>query len=176
MPCTKFVGVILAGQNSNFLDYEDDLLQQKKELIQSLGSQNIFVFQKDENNVHQSEPYLFSGPMGGIFSALEYSHENYKDLPLLIISMDMPFIDHAILSVLTCCGTRMQNAIQFEGYELPLFLPNTKEHRVYAKHVLTCSKDNSLKRYLNIITSSKFTTEDHDKFSISNASYKTVSA
>ncbi|MGB1197861.1 MAG: molybdenum cofactor guanylyltransferase [Thalassotalea sp.] len=165
----KIYGVILAGGQSSQMGEDKAHLQLDNEslldrcihLLESLNVKEVIVCRNEADYLH--DIYTNAGPMAGIHSALAKTQSAKVANTLLIMPIDMPFLDDNIMQDLLSFGNAMRCAVNYSDYQLPLYLPNNAENREFAKVVATSSEDRSIKRYLNIINSAQVNASEIEK-------------
>ncbi|GHE91718.1 molybdenum cofactor guanylyltransferase [Thalassotalea profundi] len=173
----KIYGVILAGGPSSLMGEDkahlsiadETLLDRNKCLLESLSVKEVFICRNEEG--YLKDIYENAGPMAGIHSALAKTKSAKVANTLLVIPIDMPYLDQKIMQDLLSFGDAMRCAVNFSGYQLPLYLPNNAENREFAKVVASSTEDRSIKRYLNIINSAQVNSTEVEKLlSVNNQS------
>ncbi|GAA5139966.1 molybdenum cofactor guanylyltransferase [Thalassotalea piscium] len=165
----KIYGVILAGGPSSLMGEDkallrlgdETLLDRNTRLLESLGVKEVLVCRNEEGCLH--DIYENAGPMAGIHSALMKTKSAKVANTLLVMPIDMPFLDKRIMEDLLSFGNAMRCAVTYSNYQLPLYLPNSAENREFAKVVALSKEDRSIKRYLNIINSTQVNSTELDK-------------
>lgn len=123
-----FYGLVLAGgqssrmgRNKALLDLAGrTLLDRAIDLLRSSGAQKVFVSGQVEAYDCIPDLLPFSGPPGGLYSFLSYlkNNEGLNDAPILIIPVDMPSLNKALLlSLLEGLGDAQ--SAHFEGEVFP---------------------------------------------------------
>ncbi|MEW6981404.1 molybdenum cofactor guanylyltransferase [Colwelliaceae bacterium 6471] len=165
----KLYGVILAGGKSSRMGKDkatlsidnETMLERNTKLLESIGVDQVVISRNEPG--YLADLYPGHGPMAGIHSALNDTKCITKDNALIIVPIDMPLLDHQLLTELVNCGQAMHCALYFSDYQLPLYLPNTMGNRDYAELVAKSDQDRSIKRFLNIINSASIKTTAIDK-------------
>lgn len=88
------------------------------------------------------------GPLAGIYSAITYALDNTTYTGLLVIPVDLPFIDQKTLLQLIQKGTKNTVPACYGKHFLPLYLPLSKELREYVEQQL--DNDNSRKSVASV--------------------------
>lgn len=120
------LGVILAGGKSSRMGEEKAALLRNNEsmlaythrILKSAGINRVTV-SGDKYDVSDIYPNL--GPLSGIFSVLK----KYQPEAMLIVPIDLPFIDEETLKPLMIMGASTQLACSYDDHSLPLYLPNS---------------------------------------------------
>ena len=170
----KIYGVILAGGPSSRMGQDkacmcienESLLDRTKRLLESLGVKEVIVCRNEDG--YLNDIYPNAGPMAGIQSALIKTKSAKVANTLLIMPIDMPFLDKKMMEDLLSVGNAMRCAVNYSDYQLPLYLPNNAENREFAKVVATSTEDRTIKRYLNIINSAQVNSSEAEKLSSMN--------
>ncbi|HSG60795.1 MAG TPA: molybdenum cofactor guanylyltransferase [Pseudomonadales bacterium] len=124
MQSRLFNAAILAGGRSSRMGCDKSelrlndqtLLERAKQLLLSLGAEEVFVMRQGE--VH--DMYPDSGPLGGIHGAIYHA----PNKPLLIIPVDLPLLCQEDLRALINAGMTGHDITHFPGQYLPVFLAN----------------------------------------------------
>jgi len=120
------LGVILAGGKSSRMGEEKATLLRNNEsmltythrILKNTGVDRVTV-SGDKYDVSDIYPNL--GPLSGIFSVLK----KYQPEAMLIVPIDLPFIDEETLKPLMVMGASNQLACSYDEHSLPLYLPNS---------------------------------------------------
>lgn len=119
------LGVVLAGGKSSRMGKDKALLSLNGErlldrsvaLLNKTGVDQTII----SGDIHGEQDQLAHiGPLGGIYTALA----KYQPNALLIIPVDLPFIDLATLQQLKNTGQLSNKASYYQQHYLPLYLPN----------------------------------------------------
>ena len=111
MGCNK---AALVRDNKSLLS----MLDFSKQTLHRSGVHNIVV---SGDNYDIPDKLKKSGPVGGILSVLaKYPHVK----SLLILPVDLPFINANALTNLRVKGELSQKATYYDGHNIPLYLPN----------------------------------------------------
>jgi len=120
------LGVVLAGglssrmgqDKATLLRNSTDMLNLSKQLLINSGIKNVVV-SGDKYDI--PDMVKKSGPVGGIYSVLARFPQAKS---LLILPVDLPFMNAETLTELRIKGELSHKATYFEGHNIPLFLPN----------------------------------------------------
>ncbi|WP_286271679.1 molybdenum cofactor guanylyltransferase [Thalassotalea hakodatensis] len=133
------LGVVLAGGKSSRMGKDKALLSVNGErlldrsvtLLNKAGVDQTII----SGNVHGEQDKLECiGPLGGIYTALV----KYQPHALLIIPVDLPFIDLTTLQHLKSAGQLSNKACFYQQHYLPLYLPNNHFcQRFFTKNIAT---------------------------------------
>jgi molybdopterin-guanine dinucleotide biosynthesis protein A len=133
------LGVVLAGGLSSRMGQDKSLLPRgnapnspamvdfSKQLLTESGISNI-VISGDNHQVH--DLVKGAGPVGGIFSVLQYCLQQQRQpKALLILPVDLPLMTAAALKQLRLKGELSQKATFYteasgKAHNIPLYLPN----------------------------------------------------
>jgi len=166
----NLIGVVLAGGKSSRMGVDKaelsisgkSMLLRTQELLTEVGAREVIICRNEPGYV--ADIYPHSGPVGGIYSALEHLlSSNPQSLltkklnALLIVPIDMPLLDKDTLIELTCCGAQMYSPLSYNEQQFPLFLPLSEEVRDCARAVVTGS-GRSMTSFLNFIGCASITT------------------
>jgi len=133
------LGVVLAGGLSSRMGQDKALLTRgnasnnlsmvdfSKQLLSNAGISNI-VISGDNHQVH--DVVKGTGPVGGIYSVLQYCLKNQRQpKALLILPVDLPLMTASALKQLRIKGELSQKATFYadasgKTHNIPLYLPN----------------------------------------------------
>ena len=122
-PC---LGVVLSGGLSSRMGTDKALLKRDHETMLSYSIEQIKkagVSDVAVSGKQHGEPDLIDnlGPMGGIYTMIE----KYQPNALLILPVDLPFMDSQNLQQLKSIGELSGQPCFYQGNYLPLYLPVT---------------------------------------------------
>lgn len=136
MPNTDVKGLILMGGQSSrmgkdkaFVEYKDQtLLDHALRLLEGITTEVYLSVNAEQFEALQGpykciqDKYINKGPMGGILSALEVLNQD-----LIVLAVDMPQVNHTMLSPLVYKGTKVRTYQNQENQwePLPSFWPKT---------------------------------------------------
>lgn len=120
------LGVILAGGKSSrmgeekatLLRHNESMLDYTQRILKKAGVSRV-VISGDKYDVCDIYPNL--GPLSGVFSVLK----KYQPKAMLIVPIDLPFIEEETLTQLMNVGASTQLASSYDDHSLPLYLPNS---------------------------------------------------
>jgi molybdopterin-guanine dinucleotide biosynthesis protein A len=125
--------ILLAGGQSSRMGEDkaqlqfmgESFFQRGLNLLKATGSELILVSGRAGQNgaIQVADIIPHAGPPGGLYSCLNYLSEIEKldNSPLLIIPLDMPFLQEGVLQTLLE-NMPGQHACHFEGEVLPCFV------------------------------------------------------
>lgn len=170
---SNILGVILAGGQSRRMGTDKatlqingmSMLQINQHLLSECGIQDIVVCRNQAG--YLADIHVNCGPMGAIHSALSYAHKSEHIEGLMIIPIDMPFLDKRLINQLidhdvevlshekvdvdSVGSKRRCHARHFQDTPLPLFLPNHASFLSLSESVATSKNDRSIKAFLRLI-------------------------
>lgn len=135
------IGIILAGGQSSRMEQDKALLriehQTMLERTQHTLSQTsvIKVVISRNNDNYLSDLVPHKGPLSGIHSAAM----RFPRLNLLVVPVDLPFIDSQSLQKLIDVGNESHCNSRYQQHSLPLYLHNTQLMRRALDYTLRCS-------------------------------------
>ena len=124
----EFNGLVLAGGRSSRMGQDKalltadngvTLLQRSQNLLRTVGA-SLVLISSNNSKINDAivDRFTQSGPVAGIDAALNIN----KELPMLILPVDMPLINLERLSELVCFGRENQSSAHFNEQCLPLFI------------------------------------------------------
>ena len=159
-----FTGVILAGgqsrrmgqAKSNLPFGNTNFLDQAKQTLARAGATEILIC---DNSAHLKDEHPDSGPLGGIYTALQHTIND-----CLIIPVDMPLLSPKFINTIMTLNEETL-AVHYRKHPLPLYLKNCTKVKTYLKHTLeSTSKENkkrlSLYNFLASIEATQLETKD----------------
>tara|TARA_R110000824_G_scaffold52692_4_gene146184 strand:+ start:117362 stop:117886 length:525 start_codon:yes stop_codon:yes gene_type:complete len=125
--------LIFAGQS---------LLDRTISLLESIGSERILISGRE--GFSDSVPDILShcGPPGGLHACLEtlFEEGKLKDHPLLIVPLDMPYLNESVLKILLS-NMAGESACHFEGEVLPCALRASVQLREHLRELFLDSHE-----------------------------------
>ncbi len=153
------------GQNKAYLKLGNlTLLERSIDLLKSICSW-VFIsgnYSSSVVSVPDCETVKEKGPLGGIFSCLDYLLKNDigVDHFTFIIPVDMPSISENVLRQLLVIAKNdlfSRQAYCFEKHELPILLKINSENYQVLKEILSSPRgDFSMRNFLNKIAAKEF--------------------
>lgn len=145
-------GLVLAGGKSSrmgydkaLLDYQgQSLLQHTSRLLADSGCQRVMISRNQLGFVQ--DLIKDAGPLGGIHAVLTHLQD---DDELLIVPVDMPFLQAAPLRLLCHQGRQRQSPCYFQDSFLPLYLPVNPALRDYLAELLDNEGCGSVRQMLD---------------------------
>jgi molybdopterin-guanine dinucleotide biosynthesis protein A len=171
----EFVGVVLAGGQSSRMGTDkacleldgQSMMTRSVELLESVGAKEVFISRNEFKFGYLPDIYPGHGPLSGIHASMFAT-----ELPLLIIPVDMPFLNSNGLSNILNAGLTSDSPSFYQNYPLPLFLPNKREISLLLEKKLAQAFNDkasiSLRKFLQHFSSLEITVNDESIFANAN--------
>lgn len=131
------------------------LLEKNKDLLAQLNLEAVLVSGAKAGQI--SDKIKQAGPVGGIFSALDFVK---PESALLVLPVDMPNLNTQVLQQLIDNGMANQTACYFDHYFLPAFFYDVNRLQQAATQLMTKpGKACSIKALLNAVNAQAIFTE-----------------
>ncbi len=164
---SNVLGVILAGGKSSRMGTDkaqlsfagNSMLTHTKQLLSQANVQNIVVSGKD----YQCPDIIENaGPLGGIHSVIKA----YRPSAILVLPIDMPLMQPKLLEQLINTGQLTQQAVHFQQYEFPLYMPINAFSEQFFNQAFSqfSGKGPSIKSLLAAIPSKQLSVKHHQAF------------
>lgn len=156
-------GLILAGGLSSRMGSDKaglsvngvSLLEKNKSLLTQLSPEQLLISGAKAGQIPDKVEQ--AGPVGGIFSTLEFVHPNSA---LLVVPVDMPNLNAQLLEQLIANGMQQQTACYFKDYFFPAFFYNIDDLQQAADQLLNQpGKACSVKALLNAVKAKSISIE-----------------
>jgi molybdopterin-guanine dinucleotide biosynthesis protein A len=142
------IGVILAGGLSRRMGQDKALLKLHNQQMLSrtfkaltgTSVNKVVISRNDDQKEHFADLIPNKGPLSGIHSIAA----RFPSANLLIVPVDLPFMDTESLQTLLDKGLKFERNVRYHEHNLPLFLRNSETLRQALDFTLSCSKNYSV--------------------------------
>jgi molybdenum cofactor guanylyltransferase len=151
----SFVGVVLAGGQSRRMGSDkalltingEDMLSRTVDCLQGAGAKQVIVCRNGAGDEAFSDIYPNKGPLSGIHTAAV----NRVNQDLLLVPVDLPYLNHQELRRLSQHGQAQHCSCHFTGHNLPLYMPSDKAAVDLLEHILLHCADYSVAGFIRQI-------------------------